>query len=98
MKLASTNCKVHLDQLSATLSMIMNLAASSSTPFTINQKKKKKELLELISTTVSNILTLAEERDKELNIDFSNIDAADCVPDDVKCLRESSGKSGEFNS
>lgn len=53
----------------ATLSRF-NLAASSLTSFTINQKK---ELLELRSTTNSNILTPAEEHGEELNIDFINV-------------------------
>lgn len=73
-----------------------NPIPSSSTYFTSSQKK---ELSSIIQETIKTILhpTVVEEREPQ--IDFSsNVEDSERVPDVVKCLREFSGKPGEFSS
>lgn len=87
------------EQIAATLSRlnlgVPSLSSSVTSTFTNSQKK---ELLDLISATVSSILNPVENQAEESAIDFRNVDAPDHVPDVVKCLREFAGKPGEFNS
>lgn len=86
------------EQIAATLSRL-NLQTSSSNSPTTFSPSQKRELASLITNTVSALLNPQSEEEEETPVDFSsNIEQSERVPDVVKCLREFSGKDGEFSS